>query len=270
MHTDPIDSSKCKIGLPLLQFFTNSERSAAIEWLYPDATFDSNIALSSVVLASNNDAVDRWNGIIQSLNTNAIQQYSSRDSFDEVDDEKNILKRMLNEETLNHFTRNGVPAHILQFKVDDVCLVLRAIPALQLATNTRVQIVALHPRSVRVKTLNEPISRFVNIPKITFKFRLEYAESFQMTRIQLPLRLAYCMTFNKSQSQTMNKVLLDCIGEPFAHGHAYVAFSRVRDCDKIRLIVDDQQLHPIGGGINPDAFMPVITNIVYSEVLNHC
>ena len=63
---------------------------------------------------------------------------------------------------------------------------------------------------------------------------------------------------------------INCIGEPFAHGHAYVAFSRVRDCDKIRLIVDDQQLHPIGGGINPDAFMPVITNIVYSEVLNHC
>ena len=176
---------------------------------------------------------------------------------------------MLNEETLNHFTRNGVPSHILQFKVNDVCLLLRAIPALQLATNTRVQIVVLQPRSVRVKTLNEPVSRYVNIPRITFKFRLEYAESFQMTRIQLPLRLAYCMTFNKSQSQTMNKVLLDCTGEPFAHGHAYVAFSRVRDCDNIRLIVDDQQLHPVGGGDSPDALMPIITNIVYSEVLPH-
>ena len=67
----------------------------------------------------------------------------------------------------------------------------------------------------------------------------------------------------------MNKVLLDCTGEPFAHGHAYVAFSRVRDCDNIRLIVDDQQLHPVGGGDTPDSLMPIITNIVYSEVLPH-
>ena len=127
---------------------------------------------------------------------------------------------MLNEETLNNFTRNGVPTHQLSFKINDVCLVLRAIPSLQLATNTRVQIVRFQPNSVRVQTLNEPVARFVNIPRITFKFRLEYSESFQMTRMQLPLRLAYCMTFNKSQSQTLNKVLLDCTGEPFAHGHA--------------------------------------------------
>ena len=30
---------------------------------------------------------------------------------------------------------------------------------------------------------------------------------------------------------------MDCTGEPFAHGHAYVAFSRVSDCDNIRVIV---------------------------------
>jgi hypothetical protein len=238
-----------------------------VEWLYPGSIFDANIALGTVILASTNEAVDRWNCIIQSLNTENSVQYQSRDSFDEVDDEKDILKRMLNEETLNHYTRNGVPPHILNFKVNDICLVLRAIPALQLATNTRVQIVRLQPRSVRVKTLNEPVSRFVNIPKITFKFRLEYSESFQMTRVQLPLRLAYCMTFNKSQSQTLNKALLDCTGEPFAHGHAYVAFSRVTDCDNIRVIVDDNQLHPIGNDDNPHALMPVITNIVYAEVL---
>ena len=267
LHTDVSDSSKCKVGLPLLSYFTTSARSSAVDWLYPGCIFDANIALGSVILASTNEAVDRWNDIIQSLNSENSFEYHSRDSFDEVDDEKDILKRMLTEETLNHYTRNGVPPHILNFKVNDVCLVLRAIPALQLATNTRVQIVRLQPRSVRVKTLNEPVSRFVNIPKITFKFRLEYSESFQMTRMQLPLRLAYCITFNKSQSQTLNKVLLDCTGEPFAHGHAYVAFSRVRDCDNVRVIVDESQLHPIGSGDNPDTLMPVITNIVYAQVL---
>ena len=90
-----------------------------------------------------------------------------------------------------------------------------------------------------------------------------------MTRMQLPLRLAYCITFNKSQSQTLNKVLLDCTGEPFAHGHAYVAFSRVRDCDNIRVYVQNTQLHPLGSAdpAKVDAMMPVISNIVYTDVL---
>jgi hypothetical protein len=231
LNTNSMDTSLCKVGLPLLDYFDMSSQDAAVAWLYPNGTFDADIALNSVILASTNNAVDRWNDIIQSLNQEEIRHYFSRDSFDEVDDENDTLKRMLNEETLNNFTRNGVPTHQLSFKINDVCLVLRAIPSLQLATNTRVQIVRFQPNSVRVQTLNEPIARFVNIPRITFKFRLEYSESFQMTRMQLPLRLAYCMTFNKSQSQTLNKVLLDCTGEPFAHGHAYVAFSRVRDCE---------------------------------------
>ena len=88
-----------------------------------------------------------------------------------------------------------------------------------------------------------------------------------MTRMQFPLRLAYSMSFNKSQSQTLQKVLLDCTGEPFAHGHAYVAFSRVRDCNNIRVFVTEEQLRPIGGD-NPNAtMMPIITNIVYGDIL---
>jgi hypothetical protein len=268
LHIDVVNPSLYKVGLPLLKYFVSSAQDDAVAWLYPNATFDATIALDSVILASTNIAVDRWNHVIQSLNPEPSKDYYSRDSFDEVDDENDTLRNMLNEETLNSFTRNGVPTHILTFKVNDVCLVLRAIPCLKLATNTRVQIVRLQSNSVRVKTLNEPTSRFVNIPRITFKFRLEYSESFQMTRMQLPLRLAYCITFNKSQSQTLYKVLCDCTGEPFAHGHAYVAFSRVRDCSNIRVFVQDEQLHPAGGD-DPTAMMPVISNIVYNDVLLH-
>ena len=61
-------------------------------------------------------------------------------------------------------------------------------------------------------------------------------------------------------------MLLDCTGEPFAHGHAYVAFSRVRDCANIRVFVQDDQLHRLGDH-DPTIMMPVISNIVYREVL---
>jgi citrate lyase synthetase len=62
-------------------------------------------------------------------------------------------------------------------------------------------------------------------------------------RCQFPLRLANCMTYNKSQSQTSGRILLDCIGEPFAHGHLYVATSRIRNCENIRLFLTQDQLH---------------------------
>ena len=72
-----------------------------------------------------------------------------------------------------------------------------------------------------------------------------------------------------AREDTLHKVLLDCTGEPFIHGHAYVAFSRVRDCDNIRVYVENTQLHPLGSAdpTKADAMMPVISNIVYNDVL---
>lgn len=66
--------------------------------------------------------------------------------------------------------------------------------------------------------------------------------SFEVTRTQFPVRLAYAMTYNKSQSQTLQKVLVDSIDPPFSHGHLYVAFSRVRDPRNIRLLCSTEDL----------------------------
>ena len=88
---------------------------------------------------------------------------------------------------------------------------------------------------------------------------------------QFPLRLAYCMTYNKSQSQTLDRVLLDCTTEPFAHGHLYVALSRVRHYKNIRLFTKKLNLHenPNKQSNKIDSLMPTITNIVHRKVLLH-
>ena len=262
-----VDVDTYKVGLPDLEYYTSDQTDEAIKWMYPDGKFNATTALNSVILSSTNVAVDKWNETIQNMNPNKAKKYVSRDSFDEVDDEANILKNILTPNILNSYNRNGIPTHIAHFKVDDVCLVVRSLPALDIATNTRVQVVELLEHSIKVKTLNEPTSRFICIPRITFKFRLPYGESYQLTRVQIPLRLAYSMTYNKSQSQTLNRVLIDCTGEPFAHGHAYVAFSRVRNCKNVKVFVNEDQLHASGVSGRELEFMPVITNIVYQEVI---
>lgn len=42
-------------------------------------------------------------------------------------------------------------------------------------------------------------------------------------RKQLPLIKAWAMTINKSQGQTLDRVLLDATAPPFEHGHSYGA-----------------------------------------------
>jgi hypothetical protein len=53
--------------------------------------------------------------------------YKSQRFFDEVDDESNILKNILTDNILNSYNKNDVPSHYVIFKVDDVCIVLRAL-----------------------------------------------------------------------------------------------------------------------------------------------
>ena len=50
------------------------------------------------------------------------------------------------------------------------------------------------------------------------------------------------MTYNKSQGQTLERILLDTVNHPFAHGHLYVALSRVTLYSNIRIILDESDV----------------------------
>jgi hypothetical protein len=69
------------------------------------------------------------------------------------------------------------------------------------------------------------------------------------------------MTYNKSQSQTLSKVLLNITSPPFSHGQLYIALSRVRDYNNIRFYVTED--HIMQSNISSTTF----DNIVYEDVL---
>ena len=52
---------------------------------------------------------------------------------------------------------------------------------------------------------------------------------------QVPLRLAYAVTIHKAQGLTLDKVYIDFYHGMFAHGQAYVAFSRARTLEGLEL-----------------------------------
>jgi hypothetical protein len=79
-----------------------------------------------------------------------------------------------------------------------------------------------------------------------------------MLKLQFPLRLAYSMTSNKCQGQTMKRVLLDISNHPFAHGHLSVALSRVTNYQDIKMIGNTDQLSENS---------PVIHNVTYPDII---
>ena len=167
----------------------------------------------------------------------------------------------MSDNALNSFNKNGVPPHSLKLKVNDICLITRAMMVDNLPSNARVKITKISHKLIWVLTIMEKHPRVVAIPKIRFKFRMEYGQSFTMMRTQFPLRLAYAMSYNKSQSQTLLRTLVDCTEMPFAHGHLYVASSRVRSPDNIAYYFEDADemvdLHK----------KAVVTNIVYKRLI---
>ena len=261
------DEDTKKIGMPNLHYFLDSERDLAIRWIYPNAIFNSTIATKSVVLAATNECVDIWNQSIQELNPNVSVLLQSSNEFCEVDDPHGHLKNMINTNVLKKYDVNGIPPAELQLKVGDICIVLRAMMGSGIPSNSRVEILEIHQYVIKAKLLlgNNPI---VSIPRIKFKFKLEWGVSYYMMRTQFPLRLAYAMTYNKAQSQTLHTVLLDVTEHPFMHGHLYVAASRVRQVNNIKLFIKKENTHE-GTEIytNTGKRIPVVNNVVYQNIL---
>ena len=80
----------------------------------------------------------------------------------------------------------------------------------------------------------------------------------RLQRRQFPVRLAYAMTINKSQGQTLEHVGLDQRTSVFSHGQLYVALSRVRSVSNLKIFFGDKY-----DSNQEDMFL---TNIVYTEL----
>ena len=75
--------------------------------------------------------------------------------------------------------------------------------------------------------------------RITLYCENEYPFNFK--RRQFPVKLAFAITINKSQGQTFHKIAIDLRRYVFNHAQLYVAMSRVRSWDSLKVYLGNHQ-----------------------------
>lgn len=66
---------------------------------------------------------------------------------------------------------------------------------------------------------------------------IDYECGYRIERFQFPVSIGYALTINKSQGQTFNQIGLELQTPVFSHGQLYVALSRVRSFNNLKIRV---------------------------------
>ena len=251
LYTNDITGEK-KFVFDDYKYFTDMK--LAVEFLYPDG-YNTLDKTKRAILAPTNKQCDEWNKVIQDMNPNPTITLLSSNEFADVDDPHGVLNSMLNSDTLEYYTKPGVPVHSLNLKVGDIGFLLRTISKkYHLSRNTRVKFVTISRRRIVVQTLDDN-PKLYSIPRI--RFRINHNSGFTLLRTQFPFVLAYATTKNKAQGQGLLWSLNDIRQESFSHGQEYVAMSRPFDIDQVAVFCTEDQI------VNDS---PVFSNIVYNEL----
>jgi ATP-dependent DNA helicase PIF1 len=149
-----------------------------------------------------------------------------------------------------------LPLSNLQLKVGAPLMLLRNLdPNNGLCNGTRMTLLRASTRCLEVR-LNG--GDFDGEHRLIYRTKLTSNDEdfhFQLTRFQFPVRLAFAMTINKSQGQSLAHVGIDLRTPVFCHGQLYVALSRAVDVNSVSVLIKESNVDE------------VTENVVYPEVL---
>ncbi|XP_076957574.1 ATP-dependent DNA helicase PIF1-like [Bidens hawaiensis] len=208
-----------------------------IDFVYPSILQNiKNIEFfrERAILAPTNEDVQDINDRLISLFPRDEKVYLGSDSICPTEDFVDPLQaNIYSPDVLNGLKISGLPNHRLVLKVISLkkhVVVAEIISGGNIGTRTYIHRVNMIPTD----------------NKIPFKFQ----------RRQFPISVCFAMTINKSQGQSLSKVGLYLKHPVFSHGQLYVALSRVKSRDGVKLLIFDAD----------DKLTNKTSNVVYKEI----
>ncbi|GFV36186.1 ATP-dependent DNA helicase [Trichonephila clavipes] len=243
----PIDETR-KISLPANFFNLVTSKEELISKVFPNIPINyrnHNWLSERAVLAAKNKDVYQLNHFIQSSIQSEEVIYKSIDTVVEADEVVNYPS-----EFLNSLDLPGMPPHVLKLKTG-VSVMLRNVNQPKLCNGTRLAVKKLMNNVVEATILTGPFKgEDVLIPRIPM---IPTDTPFKFKRLQFSIRLAFAITINKAQGQSLELRGLDLSVDCFSHGQLYVACSRVGKPDSLYIYANNGKTK----------------NIVYPQVLQN-
>ncbi|XP_055352995.1 uncharacterized protein LOC129598933 [Paramacrobiotus metropolitanus] len=228
--------------------------------VYGQTIDPSNVSClaDSAILAPKNDHCAEINDyVVKQLLPGDGRSYFSVDSV-EGDSDADFTNYPI--EFIHSLTPAGLPPHELFLKPGAVVMLLRNFNGKSgLVNGTRMVVRFAHENYLDVEVLTgECAGQRVLLPRIVLT-TTDPTMPFSIKRKQFPVRLAFAMTINKSQGQTLKRLGLYLPEPVFSHGQLYVAFSRVSSFSDIKVKVVP--------GTLPGRLGTYTRNVVFPEVL---
>lgn len=230
--------------------FCNLVSSAAelIDVIYPeiaDNYRNMNWLRERAILAAKNEDVNDMNNQILAKVPGAMMEYKSIDTVEEADDAVNFPP-----EFLNSLDPAGMPPHRLLIKEGCPIILLRNLDPPKLCNGTRMCVRKMLANVIEAVILTgKGQGETVFIPRIPL---VPSDLPFSFKRLQFPVRLAFSITINKSQGQSIEHCGVDLRSPCFSHGQLYVACSRVGSPKNLNILAPSDETK----------------NVVYKQVLS--
>ncbi|XP_022014257.1 ATP-dependent DNA helicase PIF1-like [Helianthus annuus] len=185
------------------------------------------------------------------------REYLSSDSLCQSENPNATQQKLYSPDVLNGLKVSGLPNHRLALKVGVPVMLLRNIDQQNgLCNGTRLQVKKMYNHVIEAEIISGGnIGTRTYIPRISL-IPSDKKIPFEFQRRQFPLAVCFAMTINKSQGQSLSRVGLYLKQQVFTHGQLYVALSRVKTRQGVKLLILDNDGKPTNK----------TTNVVYKEV----
>jgi hypothetical protein len=245
------------LPIPINMQVPDNKIETLVEEIFPAAQMlagEIEMFTKRAILCPKNVDVEAINATITDGFDGDVTTYLSADYFEPGDDNAYVYPV----EFLNSLTLQGMAPHKLHIKVGLPIVLLRNMNRDRgLMNGTRLVVVRCLRYSIQAKIISgSHVGDMVLIPRITLSAEKDPLLPLNFLRRQLPIRVAFAMTINKSQGQTFDMVGIYLPQPVFSHGQLYVALSRVGEPNALKVVVKKQNISDPTEAIN----------VVYPEI----